>query len=213
MTVTDGLKLALPFAAADFVDGMAFGVIAAGVGVGALASTLVSATAFSGRAQFAALPVLGDRGSLAAVLLAVVALNARYLAFGAAVAPALSRGRLARAAEAQLLTDASWALSLRDGGPRRAILVGVGAAELVAWTTGTASGALLGGVLGDYRAIGLDAALPTFFLCLLVERLRGDGGASRAAAGAVLAVALTPLAPPGVPLLVVLAGALAWGRR
>jgi predicted branched-subunit amino acid permease len=171
-TVVTGMRLALPIAAADVVDGIAFGVVAVGLSVGAAQAIVLSATAFSGSAQFASLTVVDGHGSLVIVLAAVVALNARYLVFGASVAGALSRHPLRRAAEAQMLTDASWALALREGRPSRAILVGAGAMSWLAWTGGTATGAVLGGVIGGYRGIGLDAALPAFFLCLLLDRLR-----------------------------------------
>jgi predicted branched-subunit amino acid permease len=211
-TVSTGMRLALPIAAADFVDGVAFGVVAVGLGVGALQAIVLSATAFSGSAQFASLTVIDDHGSLLAVLAAVVALNARYLVFGASVASALSPQPLRRVAEAQMLTDASWALSLREGAPSRAILVGAGAMSWLAWTGGTVTGAVLGGVIGSYRAVGLDAALPAFFLCLLLDRLRSGRTILDSGGAAVVALALTPFAPAGVPLLAVLALALAWNR-
>jgi len=206
--IIDGARLAAPFAAADFLDGVAFGVVAVGLGVGAVQATVLSATAFSGSAQFASLTVLGDHGSLLAILVAVIALNARYLVFGASVAPSLSRNPFRRVAEAQMLTDASWALSLRGGRPNRAVLVGAGLVSFLTWTPGSAAGAPFGGVLVDTSAVGLDAALPAFFVCLLIERLRTRGDAAAAGAGALLALALTPFAPAGVPLLVVLATAL-----
>src|SRR5919202_2676571 len=150
MTVTSGMRLAAPFAAADFLDGVAFGVVAGGLGVPALRAIVLSATAFSGSAQFASLTVIDGHGSLAVVLAVVVATNARYLVFGASVAPALSRNPLRRAAEAQLLTDVSWALSVRDGRPSRGVLVGAGLVSYATWTAGTAAGALFGNILGDY---------------------------------------------------------------
>jgi 4-azaleucine resistance transporter AzlC len=172
MTVTQGIRFAAPFADADFLDGVAFGVVAGGLGVPAAHAIVLSATAFSGTAQFASLTVLDGNGSLVAFLLVVLATNARYLAFGASVAPVLSRNPLRRAAEAQLLTDVSWALAVREEPPSRPILVGAGLASFVAWTAGTAAGALFGTGLGDYRSVGLDAALPAFFVCLLIERVR-----------------------------------------
>jgi predicted branched-subunit amino acid permease len=207
-TKADGLRAVLPFAAADLVDGVAFGVVAAGLGVAGSHAIALSATAFSGSAQFAALTVLGDHGSVFALLAAVVALNARYLVFSASVAEALSRNRLKRAGESQLLTDAAWAIAVRSGRPSRELLVAAGGAELVAWTAGTAVGVLAGGVVGGYRAIGLDAVLPAFFVCLLVERVVRGGGATGAVAGGAAAVALTPFLPAGLPLLAVLGGAL-----
>ena len=202
--------MSIPFAVADFVDGVAFGAVAGAVGLGPAPATAFSAVAYSGTAQYAALSVLGQHGTLVGVLVAVAALNARYVFFGASVAPALSPGILRKLAESQLLTDASWALSLRDGRPQRSILVGAGLSSLGAWTGGTAIGAVAGARLPDYRAIGLDAALPAFFLCLLLARSsRRELG--RAAVAALVAVALAPFLPPGVPLLVVLAGALVAG--
>jgi 4-azaleucine resistance transporter AzlC len=208
-TVRDGARLALPLAAADFVDGVAFGVIAAGIGLGVAGPIVLSAMAFSGSAQFAALTVLGDRGSLLSILLAVAALNARYLVYGAAVAPALSRNPLRRALEAQLLTDASWALSVREAGVSRGLMLGSGAVSWIGWTGGTAAGALFGSVLGDYRGIGLDAALPAYFLCLLLDRLSRRADIVAGVLAGAAAVALAPYLPSGVALVVVLAAALA----
>jgi predicted branched-subunit amino acid permease len=212
VTKLDGVRLALPFAAADLLDGVAFGVVAAGLGVGAAKAIALSATAFSGSAQFAALTVIGDHGKAFAVLAAVVALNARYLVFAASVAPSLSANRIVRAGESQLLTDAAWAIALRSGRPNRNLLIGAGATELLAWTTGTAVGVLAGGVVGGYRAVGLDAVLPAFFVCLLVDRLARGRGTLVALAGGGAAVALTPVLPTGLPLLAVLGAALLGSR-
>ena len=211
-TVLAGARLALPLAVADLVDGIAFGAIAAGLGAGWLEATTMSATAYSGSAQYATLTIVRDGGSLAWVLAAVVGLNARYLVFGASVAPALSENRLLRAAQAQLVTDAAWALALRGGRVRRGLLIGAGIESLLAWTGGTALGAAAGAIVGDYRVIGLDAALPAFFLCLLLERFTRVRGAGAAIAGAGLAVALTPFVPPGLPLVAVLVASLASSR-
>jgi hypothetical protein len=46
-------------------------VIAAGIGVGAVEATVMSATAFSGSAQFASLTVVGEHGGLLAILAAL----------------------------------------------------------------------------------------------------------------------------------------------
>lgn len=207
--IRDGARLALPFFAADFVDGAAFGVIAAGIGLGVAGPVLLSAMAFSGSAQFAALTVLGDRGSLLSILVAVAALNARYLVYGAAVSPALSRNPVRRAFEAQLLTDASWALSVRETSVSRGLMLGSGAMSWIGWTGGTAAGALFGSAIGDYRGIGLDAALPAFFLCLLLDRLSARADLIAGVLAGVAAVALAPYLPPGMALVVVLAAALA----
>jgi 4-azaleucine resistance transporter AzlC len=212
--VTQGATLALPFAAADAVDGAAFGAIAAGIGLGVAAPTAMSLLAFSGSAQFAALTVLTQHGGLLSIVVAVLALNARYVAYGLSVAPGLSRNPLKRLAQAQLLTDVSWSLAMNGTRPNGRILVGAGFVELVAWTAGTGVGAFAGNLAGSYRGIGLDAALPTFFACLVLQRVRRNRRQLVALAAAALAVvALSPVLPAGAPLVLVFAGALLLGPR
>ena len=74
------------------------------------------------------------------------------------------------------------------------------------WNLGTLVGALAGEGLGDPRDLGLDAMFPAAFLALLAPQLRRPGAPQAAIAGAVLAVALLPVAPAGVPVLVAAVG-------
>jgi predicted branched-subunit amino acid permease len=76
----------------------------------------------------------------------------------------------------------------------------------VCWNAGTLAGALLGGGLGDPRALGLDAMFPAAFLALLAPQLRRPGAPVAAVAGAVIALALIGFAPAGVPVVAALAG-------
>ena len=191
----------LPIAVAGVPDGVAFGALAVAV-MGHVAPVVMSATAFSGSAQFATVAVLREDGSLGAALLSAFALNARYLAMSAGV-PGPSRWARARAC--LLLTDAAWAVA----GGSRSRLVGAGATDLASWTFGTVVGVVAGGALADPQALGLDAAFPALFLWLLRDQLGWQ-----AALGAALALALTPLLAPGLPILVagLLAGAITVAR-
>jgi predicted branched-subunit amino acid permease len=71
----------------------------------------------------------------------------------------------------------------------------------VTWLGGTAVGALGGGVLGDTQALGLDAVFPAFFLALLLPELRDARSRGVALAGGLIALALVPIAPAGIPVL------------
>ena len=79
---------------------------------------------------------------------------------------------------------------------------------MLAWCAGTIGGVLGGSALGDPEDYGLDAMFPALFLALLVGQL--DGPRTRAAAilGALIALALTLLVPPGVPIVAAAAGAV-----
>jgi predicted branched-subunit amino acid permease len=170
--------------------------------MGSLAPLVMSATTFAGSAQFAVASVLGDGGTVAAAVLAAVLLNGRYLPMAFAAAGAFEGGRVRRLLESQLVVDEAWALSNRGGGRfDRHVLVGAGLLLYGAWVGGTAAGVLAGGALGDPEALGLDAAFPALFLALLAPQLRSRAALAAALLGAALALALVPLAPPGVPVI------------
>jgi 4-azaleucine resistance transporter AzlC len=197
--------------------GVSFGVLARAAGFDALAAIVFSATTFAGSAQFATVSVLGDGGTIAAAIGAAVLLNARYLAIGFTAAGALAGGWMRRLVESQLVVDETWALSNRGGGEfDRGILLGAGMLLFAAWGAGTVIGVIAGDALGDPEALGLDAAFPAVFLVLLVAQLRSRDAVAAAVAGAAIALALTPFAPPGVPIIVAVAGCLVGlrgGRR
>jgi predicted branched-subunit amino acid permease len=56
-------------------------------------------------------------------------------------------------------------------------------------------------VIGDPEKLGLDALYPAFFLALMIAELRSGRAKGVAFAGALIALALVPFAPPGVPVL------------
>ncbi len=178
-----------PLAAAGILDGAAFGALAVPV-MGHVAPVVMSATAFSGSAQFATVAVLRDDGTLLAALLSAAALNARYLAMSATVQGAT---RIKRALACLLLTDAAWGV----GQGHRERTMGAGAIDLVGWILGTAIGVLAGSKLADPQALGLDAAFPAFFLYLLKDHLGVE-----VVIGAIVALLLIPLLAPGLPILI-----------
>jgi predicted branched-subunit amino acid permease len=141
-----------------------------------------------------------------------VLLNARFLPMGMAVAPFLEGGPLRRALEGQTILTTSWALASRGGGRfDRAFMIGATVPQYVAWTVGTAVGVLFHTIgVGDVEKLGLDVIFPAFFLALLIRGLRSGGKRTIAATAiaAVLAAALVPIAPPGIPVLAACGAAL-----
>jgi len=203
-----GARDVAPIALAAAVIGMSFGILARDAGMGVVAPIVMSLTTFAGSAQMAAVTVMDDGGAVAAAAAAAILLNLRYVAIGISVAPSLHGRRVRRLAESQLATDESWAISQDRGRVDRQRLIGAGLVLLVAWTTGTVAGVFGGSVVGDPATYGFDAMFPALFLALLVGQL-GDGRARAAAlAGALIALGLTPVAPPGVPIVAAAAAAL-----
>jgi 4-azaleucine resistance transporter AzlC len=209
-----GARAVAPLAVAVLGFGVSFGVLARTAGFGWPAPIVMSATTFAGSAQFAAASILGDGGTVAAAVAAALLLNARYGPIGVSVAPYLEGSILSRLAHSQLVVDESWAISAEGDGrfdPR--VLVGAGAVLYVSWVAGTAVGAVGGDALGDPAALGLDAAFPALFLALLLPQIRGWRSLQAALLGATIALALTPIAPAGVPIIAASAACLLGVRR
>jgi len=209
----DGVRVALPLAPSPILFGLSYGVLADASGFGAAAAVVMSATTFSGAAQFASLSVLDAGGTVAAAVLAAVFLNARYVAISVTVAAIFPGGRLRRLVESQAIVDESWALSGRRGRFEWPILVGSGLLFYALWVGSTALGTVLGGVLEDPNALGLDAAFAALFLALAVPYLREPRGRQAAALAVVITLALTPFAPAGVPIIAASAACLLGLRR
>ncbi len=210
-----GARASLPFALATLVLGISFGVLARSLGWGTLAPIVFSIIAFSGSAQFAVASVLGSGGGVVPAFIAAVLLNARFGPMGIAVAPYLKGGPLRRALEGQAVIDASWALASRGGGRfDREFMIGATVPQGAAWIVGTAVGVVSGDFIGDPQRLGLDVIFPAFFLALLAEELRsGRQAVVVALIAAVLALALVPFTPPGVPVIAACAVALLGLRR
>ena len=203
-----GARDVAPIALAAAVIGMSFGILARDAGMGVVAPIVMSLTTFAGSAQMAAATVMNDGGAVAAAVAAAVLLNLRYVAIGVSVAPSLRGRRARRLAEAQLATDESWAISQDGGRVNRERLLGAGLVLLLSWTAGTTAGVLGGSALGDPATYGFDAMFPALFLALLAGQLGDRRARPPALAGALIALVLTPLAPPGIPIVVAAAGAV-----
>ena len=209
-----GLRASVPLCIAVGAFGVSFGVLARSNGFGVVAPLVMSATAFTGASQFAVVAVLGDGGGLGAAVTAAILLVARYVPIGISVAPAINGRVPSRILQSQLIIDESWAVANRgDGTFDRGALLGAGLAIYISWVVGTALGVIGGDALGDPEKFGLDAAFPALFLALLAPQLRNRTAVLAAAGGALIALALIPVARPGIPIIAASAAFFAGWRR
>lgn len=198
-----GVRTGVPYAMAGLLLGLSFGVLARHLGMSAIETIIMSAVVHAGSAQFTAVSIIGAGGGMGPAVAAAALMNARFLPMGIASAMSFPGGPLKRAAQAQAIVDTSWALSARgDGTYDRWFMFGTTLPQYCAWSGGTIIGAFGGGLLGDPDRLGLDAIFPTFFLALLIGELRaGRRAIVVAILGALIALALVPFTPPGVPVL------------
>ena len=203
----DGVRDGAPFGAAAFVLAVSFGVVATDAGMPAVAAIVMSALVYSGSGQFAALGIVDSGGGVGAAVGAAALVGSRFLPMGFALGPSLRGNRLRRALEGQATVDASWAMAARgEGRFDREYLFGHSAAQYVPWVVGTVVGVVVPAL--DTRALGLDAVFPAFFLAILAGEVRDRLRLGVALAGAAVALALVPVAPPGLPVLAASAAAL-----
>jgi predicted branched-subunit amino acid permease len=121
---------------------------------------------------------------------------------------------LRRLAGTHVITDESVAFTLRHSDParRRSAFWACGVGLFVIWNLSVLLGVDLGSTVRDTNAFGLDATFPAVMLALAVPTLTSRSIKAAAAAGAVIAVALTPVLPAGLPLLAALGGlGTRWG--
>lgn len=193
------------------VYGVSFGVLAVAGGMTTAQACVMSMLVFTGASQLAFVGVLSAGGTAVAAMGPAIMLALRNAAYGLSLAPILPARLRDRALAAHLVIDETTAMAraeVRPEAARRAFLA-TGVSVWVCWNAGTLTGALVGSGIGDPRSFGLDAMFPAAFLALLAPQLRRPGAWTAVALGAVIAVAVVPFAPAGVPIIAALAGLIA----
>ena len=204
----DVLTRAAGIGVAVGVYGISFGVLAVASGLSPLQACVMSMLVFTGASQFAFVGVLAGGGGALAAMGPAVMLAVRNAAYGLSLTPIMPRRLRDRALAAHLVIDESTAMARAEDDPdasRRAFLA-TGISIWLFWNAGTLLGALVGGGIGDPRALGLDAMFPAAFLALLAPQLRRPGAPVAAVTGVAIALALVPFTPAGVPVIAALAG-------
>jgi len=199
--VRDSLNLALAVGS----YGAAYGAAAVAAGFSPLQASLFSLFTFTGGSQFAIAGVVAGGGTMLAALASGWLLGARNTLYAVRMRPIVAAHGVRRLVAAHLTIDESTAMSLSqtETSLRRLAFWVTGAGVFVFWNGATLLGAFGAKALGDPARLGLDAAVPAAFLGLLAPWLRSAGLLQRSIAliAALVAAALIPLAPPGVPVL------------
>ena len=194
--------------------GMAYGAVAVGSGLSVAQAMVLSLVLFSGASQFAFAGVVATGGSPFAGVAAALLLGVRNAFYGVPMSQILAPRGLRRLWTAHFVIDETTAMAI--GQPtrpaQRYAFWATGLILFALWQLGSLAGALLGAVI-DPADFGLDAAAPAVFLALLWPSLRERSARVVALAGAGVALALVPFAPPGVPVLAAAAVALVAGLR
>jgi predicted branched-subunit amino acid permease len=206
--VRDGVLLGL----AVGVSGLAFGAAAVSSGLSVWQTCVLSLLAYTGASQFALAGTIAAGGSLLAGSAGAVLLGSRNTLYSLRLAGLLQVRGAARVFLAQGVTDESTALALAqpDQASARAGFRATFLSLYLTWNAATLAGAVSAGSIGSPESFGLDVIGPAAFLALIWPRLAA-GRAERlvGAGGAAIAIATTPLLPPGAPIILAAVAALA----
>jgi predicted branched-subunit amino acid permease len=190
--------------------GFAFGAASVAAGLSALQTCLLSLLAFTGGTQFAVVGVVAGGGSTAAALAGGLLLGSRNSLYAMRLKPVLQVRGVRRLVAALGTIDESTAMAVAQPSARlaRVAFWWTAGGVFVCWNLTTLFGAVVGSVI-DPTDFGLDAVVPAAFLALLAPRLRA-GATERwiALVAAVIAAALIPVTPAGVPVLAASAAVL-----
>lgn len=195
--------LAVGLSAAAY--GVSYGALAVAAGLDVWQTCVMSLLMFTGGSQFALIGVLAAGGTAAgpSAIASAAILGFRNGIYGIRMSPIIKGRWWTRLLAAHVTIDETTAVATMQE-TRRAQLVGfwtTAVAVFVGWNLTTLIGALIGDALGDPRQWGLDAAAAAAFLGLLWPRLKQLQTVAVAAGAAVVALVLTPVLMPGLPVL------------
>jgi 4-azaleucine resistance transporter AzlC len=194
--------------------GLAFGVLAATMGLSLAEALFFSGWVYAGGAQMASLQAWGDPIPIASVCLVTLAMNARYLLLGATLRPWFGTLPAVQAYPTLfVLGDGNWALAMRERAQGRndaAVLLGSGIVMWLSWVSSTAAGHAFGQIMTSARAWGIDFMLTAYFATLAVAFLGTARNVSPLVIGVVTAIVVERLVPgPWYILSGALAGSIA----
>lgn len=209
----DSLAVAIPVG----TYGAAFGAASIAAGFSILQTCLLSLLLFSGASQFAVVGVMGAGGSAISAIATGSLLGFRNGLYGLKMAPILKLRGIKKVIAAQLTIDESTGVAIgqepRGEEASRYGFWATGIGVYVFWNLFTLLGALGAQAIGNPSAWGLDAAVPAAFLGLVWPRLIDNKSRLVAITAALLALALTPIAPAGVPIIATVAIAVIFGWK
>jgi predicted branched-subunit amino acid permease len=186
--------------------GTSFGALATAAGLSVWQAQVLSLLMFSGGSQFAVIGVIAASGPIGIVpaIISAWLLGIRNGFYALRLNSVLHVSGLVKLLAAQLTIDESNAVSASQDSPKNSKLGFwlTGASVFVFWNLFTLLGALLGSVMNDPSTWGLDAAAAAAFLGLVWPRLMHLQSNLTAVIAVVLTLALVPVLPSGIPVIV-----------
>lgn len=220
--LTPAVAMALSVSIATGLYGISFGALAVAAGLSFWQTVILSAVMFTGGSQFAFIGVISGAGGIghlastagtgASALSAAGLLGLRNGIYGMQNNVRLRVHSWRKVLAAHISIDEPTAVASAQKDPaeiKRGFWV-TGCGVWILWCSFTMLGALIGEALGDPATWGLDGAAVAAFCGLLWPRLKSGDAAALAVVCATVTIVVTPVAAPGIPILIAAAVAAVW---
>lgn len=170
-----GASRSLPIVLGYAPVGFAFGVLCSQSGMPVSLATVMSLLVFSGSGQFIAVAMWFSGAGYIATITAVFVTNLRYLLMAMAMSPYISKLRgLTRTCFGWQITDELFAVHItafQQGWElNKTAIFSATFLSQASWVVSTMVGALCGSIVTDVRPLGLDFALSSMFVALLIPQ-------------------------------------------
>ena len=187
--------------------GLSYGAIAVASGFPLWVPAVQSVLVLAGASEFLFIGIVAAGGNPLAAALAGLLVNARHLPYGLALpditgSPGVTGRGWRRLLGTHIMNDESVVFGLANPDSPAFWICGLGL--FAAWPAGAVIGALIGSVVHDTNAFGLDAMFPAVILALVLPKLRDRLTRRAALTGAAIALITTPFLPAGAPVLLAL---------
>ena len=180
LDIKTAIKDTLPTVFGYIGIGLAFGIIASSAGFNPLVVGAMSLFIYAGGAQFITVSMLSSGFPILSIILATFLINSRMILMSMVTAPFFKRYSVFKnIIIGTFLTDESFALGMNKQNYTNGRLTyeWFNTANLVSyftWALSSVAGALLGGIVKDPKALGLDFALVAMFIGLLYLQVISD---------------------------------------
>lgn len=205
-----GAMATLPAAVAGVPFALLIGALAAEKGLSIAEAGLMSALVFAGSAQFIGLDNWQSPPAWFLLGLIVFAVNTRHIVMSASILRHMGGFSVpSRVLALLFLADEVWAFAEARAARTRlspAFYAGLVAFFYASWVLGTMAGVLIGGVIRDPKAYGLDFAFIAMFVGLIAG-FRGRPGFALSIGVSAVVATLVHLIAPGPQSII--AGAVA----
>jgi predicted branched-subunit amino acid permease len=187
--------------------GVSFGALGTTTGLTIPQTMALSLLMFTGASQFTLVSTLASGGTALTAVIASWLMGTRNAAYSMRMTPILKATGPGKLVAVQLTIDESTAMGLAqdeaafEGRASRLAFWATGLSVYILWNTATFIGAVSVSAIGDPRSFGLDAAIAAGLFALVWPQIKSRTDLSVAFGGALIALVLTPIVPPGIPVL------------